>query len=206
MHRIDTPDAVDGLFQDSGSPGTRVTDDWLNDVQENLALLIEGAGIALSKGDHTQLLDAIQSLAFRPGDYKMSAVEAAPTGWYVCDGSEKLISGDGPLYAAIGDQFGEAAEGYFKLPPGGLYMRALDNGSGNDPADPDIGDTYADQVGSHEHLVRHATSAGSGNDLTVNGGVMTDAVSSGTVDWIVPAAGAAETRVKTLIGQLLIKR
>lgn len=73
MHRIDDADrAVDlhGPGKDGfteGTPGmtaaTVVTDDWLNDVQENLAELIEEAGIALVKGDGGQLLAAMQTLA-----------------------------------------------------------------------------------------------------------------------------------------------
>ena len=68
MHRIDTATAtVDDLFT-NGDPGTGVPptecdDDWLNDVQENIAQTIEAAGIALVKGDGTQLLDAIRALA-----------------------------------------------------------------------------------------------------------------------------------------------
>lgn len=68
MHRIDGPSAtLDNLFR-SGTPqigqeGTLVTIAWLNDLQENLAEAVEGAGIELEKGDYGQLLAAIQTLA-----------------------------------------------------------------------------------------------------------------------------------------------
>lgn len=69
MHRIDGYGAtVDNLFTE-GSPGpgvpvppTDVTADWLNDHQENVCSVVEAAGIALVKGDYTQLLTAILRL------------------------------------------------------------------------------------------------------------------------------------------------
>ena len=64
MHRIDAAGAAPGnLFTDgnpsTGTPATVVDAAFLNDVQENLAQMIEAAGIVLSKGDYTQLLKAI---------------------------------------------------------------------------------------------------------------------------------------------------
>lgn len=64
MHRIDAAGyAAGNLFTDgnpsTGTPATVVDAAWLNDIQENLAQLIEAAGIVLSKGDYTQLLKAI---------------------------------------------------------------------------------------------------------------------------------------------------
>jgi len=64
MHRIDGPGATAGEQFTEGDPQqgiapTVVTDDWLNDVQENLARAIEASGIALAKGDPTQLARAI---------------------------------------------------------------------------------------------------------------------------------------------------
>jgi hypothetical protein len=67
MHRIDAPGFAPGnLFTEGdpllGIPPTQVSDDWLNDVQENLAVAIEGSGLTLSKGNGGQLLEAIRSL------------------------------------------------------------------------------------------------------------------------------------------------
>ena len=68
MHRIDGEFAtVDHKFTEgdpaTGVRPTQVTDDWLNDVQENISKSIEDAGITLVKGDYTQLSAAIQALA-----------------------------------------------------------------------------------------------------------------------------------------------
>lgn len=64
MHRIDAAGfAAGNLFTDgnpsTGTPATVVDAAWLNDLQENVAQLVEAAGIVLSKGDYTQLLKAI---------------------------------------------------------------------------------------------------------------------------------------------------
>ena len=66
MHRIDGPGHQGNLFTE-GDPGmsvpaTIVTDDWLNDVQEELCNVIENAGITLVKGTQTQLRDALDLL------------------------------------------------------------------------------------------------------------------------------------------------
>ncbi|VXC68329.1 hypothetical protein PSEUDO8Z_160169 [Pseudomonas sp. 8Z] len=68
MHRIDVPSAAAGNQFTEGSPAggvpaTTVTADWLNDVQGNIAEVVEAAGIELVKGDFGQLLGAIQALS-----------------------------------------------------------------------------------------------------------------------------------------------
>ncbi|MHC8366307.1 hypothetical protein ACYZT9_10585 [Pseudomonas sp. ZT5P21] len=67
MHRIDGPGAtVDNRFTDGdpigGVQATVVTDDWANDVQENICKVIEDAGVTLSKGNFSQLKTAIAAM------------------------------------------------------------------------------------------------------------------------------------------------
>lgn len=67
MHRIDTDGALTGGQFTDGNPavgqqGTQVDSSWLNDVQENIAQAIEHAGIALVKGDGTQLTKALLAM------------------------------------------------------------------------------------------------------------------------------------------------
>lgn len=64
MHKIDAPGATnDDLFTEGnpalGIPATEVSDDWLNDVQQEIVNVIEDAGITLAKGTQTQLKEAI---------------------------------------------------------------------------------------------------------------------------------------------------
>lgn len=77
MFRIDHPTAVAELpavgaagvpgYFSAGDPATSaqatvVTADWANAIQEEIANVIEGAGIALQKGTNNQLLTAINAL------------------------------------------------------------------------------------------------------------------------------------------------
>ena len=66
MHRIDGPGHVANQWVEKdpggGIPGTTFTSDFQNAVQEELAGVIEGAGISLSKPDNAQLFAAILSL------------------------------------------------------------------------------------------------------------------------------------------------
>lgn len=83
MHRIDHATAAPGnLFTEgnpaTATPATTVTDDWLNDVQENVCEVIEYAGLALVKGTATQLRDAIVNMINAGGDIK-TPVRAATT-------------------------------------------------------------------------------------------------------------------------------
>lgn len=100
MHRIDTPGSVDGLFQDgnpaTGQQATQLLAAWFNDVQENIAQLIEFAGIELEKGDYDQLKDAVIALiAGVVGD----GSGAVPTTRQVLGGG--LVTGGGSLAANL---------------------------------------------------------------------------------------------------------
>lgn len=84
MFRIDGPGAVGELpvaregvnapgFFGPGNPATgqmstRVTYEWLNAVQEEIAAVITGAGIELSKENNAQLLAALGKLTVHPDD------------------------------------------------------------------------------------------------------------------------------------------
>lgn len=68
MHRIDGPGAtVDNLFTEGDPvgavPATEVTDDWLNDVQEELISILAAASITPVKGTQNQVLAAIQAIS-----------------------------------------------------------------------------------------------------------------------------------------------
>lgn len=77
MHRIDGAGfAAGNLFTEGnpslGVPATVVTDDWANDVQEEIVNVILDQGIALVKGTQTQLLSAIKSLIALGGDAQIN--------------------------------------------------------------------------------------------------------------------------------------
>jgi hypothetical protein len=66
MHRIDGPGAtVDNKFTDGdpvgGVQATIVTDDWLNDVQENIMAVLAASGVTPTKGRAADLMDSIRA-------------------------------------------------------------------------------------------------------------------------------------------------
>lgn len=104
MFRIDDATATDSLptpavagtpgYFTEGNPGlgipaTKVTGDFLNMVQEELANVVTGAGLALSKTTFNQLFSAIQSMvinAVPTGTVTHHLGSTAPTGWVIRDG------------------------------------------------------------------------------------------------------------------------
>ncbi len=66
MHRIDADGNQDNLFTDgnpqTGTPATVVDAAWLNGVQEEMLSAIEAAGLSAAKGNHAQVLAALQTL------------------------------------------------------------------------------------------------------------------------------------------------
>lgn len=95
MHRIDGSGATaENLFTEGdpsgGVPATTVTDYWLNAVQEEVAGVVEEAGLTLDKEDNTQLLAAIQVLAgiatgWTTGDAKLTLKTTADAGWIMAN-------------------------------------------------------------------------------------------------------------------------
>jgi plastocyanin len=73
MHRIDSEGNVNNRFSEGnpslGIEGTKVTADWLNDVQENIAYTIEAAGLTLEKGNSALLANAILTLVGEGGSF-----------------------------------------------------------------------------------------------------------------------------------------
>lgn len=92
MRRIDTPTAAEDLFGPGkdgfrdGNPAlailaTRLNAAFFNAIQEEIAGVVEGAGLALNPGDNTQLLAALRKLrggAVNFGFWLWSAVGGIP--------------------------------------------------------------------------------------------------------------------------------
>ncbi len=58
----------------------------------------------------------------------------APAGWLLCDGSQVSQTTYPQLFAAIGNTYGTASSGSFRLPDyRGYFLRGLDRGAGRDP-------------------------------------------------------------------------
>jgi len=72
MHRIDQDGHVDNKFAEgdpaAGAPPTRVGADWLNAVQEEIALAVEGGGKSLAKENNGQLAEVLAAIRNRAND------------------------------------------------------------------------------------------------------------------------------------------
>lgn len=221
MHRIDTEGHADGLFQDGtpqiGQQGTILDADWLNDLQENLCGVVEagfdggGAPLVLAKGDHGQLLEAIQSLIdgaagaarVRPGIIEIFGGGEAPDGYLECDGALVSRTTYADLFAAIGTIFG-VGDGAttFALPDlRGEFVRGWDHGRGIDAAR-ERGSAQTDMLKSHTHSVTPPAAT----DDTSSGATTTG---SGGGETITPyntaSSGGTETRPRNVALMMVIK-
>lgn len=78
-------------------------------------------------------------------------LEEAPPGYLVADGSEKPQKDYPELYAAIGERYGKASDGHFKLPDRRAeFLRGLDMGRGIDIGRK-LGSSQVSTVGRHYH-------------------------------------------------------
>ena len=162
MHRTEGTYHASNLFTD-GPPGTRVENDWLNAVQEELANVIEESGLALktaSTETRAQLYSALITLIGRgyPGSeiylpYEPSDAELLERRLLEKNGASLLRADYSDLYAKIGVMYGAADGTHFYLPDGrGVFDRQWDNTKGVDPdaaTRTDRGDgTGGDEVGT----------------------------------------------------------
>lgn len=232
MHRVDTEGHDDGLFQDgtpqTGQGGTILSEDWFNDLQENICGVIEdGAGEELVKGDYTQLRLAIASMIagsvvdwtgaiaaaqaaaiaaarVKPGVIEMYGANAAPAGYLECDGSVQLRATYADLFAVIGTNHNTGGEtgAQFRLPDlRGEFVRGWDHARGVD-AGRTFGSAQADEIKAHTHSVAPAAST----DDTAAGATTTG---SGGVETITPystgSTGGSETRPRNVALMFIIK-
>lgn len=163
MRRIDTSNRSPDLFGPgkhgfrdgdplTGVPSTSLNAAWFNAMQEEVASLIEAAGLTLDPGDTTQLRKAIKLLASPAGEVTVFARATAPTGWLKANGALVSRTTYADLFAAIGTTFG-AGDGSttFALPDlRGEFLRGWDDGRGVDGGR-SFGSAQADAFRSHSH-------------------------------------------------------
>ena len=114
-------------------------------------------------------------------------LEEAPAGYLVADGSEKPQKDYPELYAAIGERYGKAADGHFKLPDRRAeFLRGLDMGRGIDLGRV-LGSSQVSTVGRHYHGTSVASKAkGKGTKFGFRSGFWDD----GTETAAAPPAGS----------------
>lgn len=163
MHRIDGPGAtVDNKFTDGdpvgGIQATLVTDDWLNDVQEELMSVLAAGAITPVKGTQDQVLKAIRVLiaasAVPSGVVVPFAANAAPSGWLKANGAPVSRTTYAALFAAIGTTFGVGdGSTTFNIPDlRAEVIRGWDDGRGIDVARA-FGSLQLDAFQGHWHAM-----------------------------------------------------
>lgn len=214
MKRIDNSTAtVDNLFTEgnpvSGQAATIMAAQWLNVLQEEIANVIESAGITLDQtgADDTQLLQAIPLLApqIPVGATFFFPVSTPPSGFLEMDGAAISRTTYEDLFTLIGTTYG-AGDGSttFNLPDTrGEFIRGWDNGRGVDAARA-IGSAQADELKAHDHVLQNGYS-GSTNFVTTHmQRAMTGAI-TGADDEAIQDTGGVETRPRNIAMMGIIK-
>ncbi|QQQ19661.1 hypothetical protein JIP62_06130 [Brevundimonas vitis] len=213
MYRIDTPDAVDGRFNDNPaiqSPTTRVPAAWLNDVQENLCAVIEGAGIGLDKGEAGQLLAAIGVLIDRVQPIGAILMLDGPlASASLCEINTEYLRADYPrlvaFYTAQGRLIAGSTAAHFRTPNyEGRFPRSISSDATVDPDGPRVeGSLQGQSFESHTHMNSPTPSdseGGQGRPVTGNTGF-----GESLTPWETSATGGDETRPKNFATRLVIR-
>lgn len=156
MKRIDSYGAASGNLFTSGDPAagipaTRLSSDYMNVLQEEIAGVVEGAGLTLDQGttfeaghDTTQLHDAIVAIVNSTvaglttvpvgGIIPFAGpVANIPSGWLHCDGSLVSRTTYAALFAKIGTAWGTSGSSDFRVPDlRGYFLRGQDESQGVD--------------------------------------------------------------------------
>ncbi len=106
-----------------------------------------------NRGIHAngQVIDSVGIISPLVGDIKQSVRQTDYEGWLVCDGREMSIYTYSELYSLIGDTFGDATSGFFRLPnaQGSVLGTVTSNLSTNELTTRCVGD----QVGEETHTL-----------------------------------------------------
>ena len=124
MDLIQTPNKqfVDG---DRRTPGTPVPAWWLNQLQGELAAVVQDAGIDLDKADQGQLAKAIRKIAEKQGK---GVLDNAPLVIYFVSRAEFVSKQNTPEIQALTDGAVAVAQGYFyERETGSTYIPDLPN-------------------------------------------------------------------------------
>lgn len=153
--------APGNLFTDGnpigGIPATEVEQTWLNNVQEEIAHVVEAAGLTLDGMDTYQLLAAINLLAApvgTTGKLNICAYSTPGSNELECNGALVSRTTFADLFAQIGTTFG-AGDGSttFQLPETrGEFLRGWDHGRGVDTGRV-FGSAQSQDIQAHTHTV-----------------------------------------------------
>lgn len=211
MHRISGADAVANRFNDNPtvqSPTTRVSAAWLNDVQENLCQVIEGAGVILSSGEGGQLLLAIGKLIDRVQPIgSILQLDGPNESTSLCELNTEYLKADYPRLVAYYTGQGRLLAGsdadHFMTPDyEGRFARALSSDNTVDPDGPRAaGSLQADEFKAHTHSLNEGSDSPTGAGLTSGDDDTSVVMATQTTS----STGGAETRPKNVALRWVIR-
>lgn len=185
-----------------GIPASKLGADWPNAVQEEICNLIEAAGLALSKPDNTQLLQAIRALPGIHTELTIAGGTIAPTGSHHTVDTEGEGGADDLVTLDLTD-----------VPEGGLvYLRAQDaarvvtvkHGTGNiqlrGQVDRALSTTRAlllQRVGGTVYEPAESAIANGNTRVYIDGGGAIRFVLNDTERWQINAAGTLSNSAPT---------
>lgn len=224
MKRIDSYGATSSSEFTEGSPvsavpATRLSSDWLNVIQEEIATVIESAGLTLDQGNAyptnntSQLYQAIQAIITSMASSLTAELpvgtiapfagpaSSIPAGWLHCNGASLSTTAYPDLFAVIGTGWGGGGS-TFRVPDlRGQFLRGVDGGAGVDSdagartaiySGGNTGDAVGSvQADSFKSHSHDSITAGSGLTQTVFQSAITTSQTSAT-----SLVGGSETRPK----------
>ena len=204
MHKIDSPNAVSGQFATnaglSGQDPTYLTPEWCNAVQDELINVIQAAGIAPSKPDNAQLLDALSELFYTKSQIAtlIESERAAERDRLYPVGKGTYIAYDSSNPAS------HLGFGVWQLIGKGQALVGLSDVSGHPAWTKTVGSTFGeyehtltvDEIPGHQHGQRADSDGGANQPQVTNssGGVdglrgQTDPASTGKTQVMTDSAG-----------------
>lgn len=221
MKRIDTSSAIDigggklGFTDGNSGTGTPATDldaSFFNNIQEELAHIVEQSGETLDGSDTTQVYTALNALFGSGGTVSDDVgsgliwfTDSEPANHLECDGSALSRTVYAELFAVIGTVFGSGdGSTTFNLPDlRGYFLRGWDNGRGVDSGRV-FGSSQDDAYESHSHSASYSKQWG--NSTTGNSSVfIMGASADGSGSFSISSSGSSETRPKNVSIMFCIK-
>lgn len=166
----------------AGTPATQLNATLFDHLQEELAAIVEGGGVALNPAVFNQVFSTLEARYARMvGAVVHFATLSAPPGWLKCNGALLSRSAYSALWSVAqtsgmltasdavwtGGEFGKFSPGdgaaTFRIPDlRGEFLRAWDDARGVDAARA-LGTRQTDEIKSHNHESNTYTGAGSFN-------------------------------------------
>jgi microcystin-dependent protein len=184
--------------------------DMFNDARTVINGNIDATNIADGSVTATELATAVQQALFAPGDLKITAVPAAPTGWLMCDGAVVSRATYAALFAAIGTTYG-AGDGSttFGIPDlRGRTAVGVDGAAARLDALDALGNAGGEQkhtitsgeMPSHRHRILNLTAGGGATQsnsavATATSAAYIDATGPGGLPQIEATGGGAASNV-----------